>query len=49
MVHAHTVHTAPLINVKSAIAEFISDNESPEFVIRRIFVTGHIDTMKAVI
>ncbi|MBC8124574.1 MAG: hypothetical protein H7X70_02465, partial [Candidatus Kapabacteria bacterium] len=41
--------TAPLINVKSAAAEFISSNDVPEFVIRKIFVTGHIDTMKAVI
>lgn len=40
---------APLIDVKGAVSEFISDDEIPQFVIRGIVVTGRIDTMKAVI
>lgn len=40
---------APLIDVKGAVSEFISDDEIPHFVIRGIVVTGRIDTMKAVI
>jgi len=40
---------APLIDVKGAVSEFISDDEIPQFVIRGIVVTGKIDTMKAVI
>lgn len=40
---------APLIDVKGAVSEFISDDEIPQFVIRGIYVVGRVDTMKAVI
>ncbi|HLP27941.1 MAG TPA: hypothetical protein VK147_04820 [Candidatus Didemnitutus sp.] len=40
---------APLIDVQGAVSEFISDDEIPQFVIRGIYVTGRVDTMKAVI
>lgn len=40
---------APIIDVRSAVAEFISDDEIPNFSIRGIFVSGKVDTMKAVI
>ncbi|MCX6139428.1 MAG: hypothetical protein NTX15_01095 [Candidatus Kapabacteria bacterium] len=41
--------SAPLIDVRKAVAEFISDDEIPQFTIKGIFLTGHVDTMKAVI
>jgi hypothetical protein len=40
---------APLIDVSKAVAEFISDDEDPQFTIRGIFTEGPVDTMKAVI
>ncbi len=40
---------APMIDVDQPRAEFISDNSRPTFVIRHIYVTGVIDTVKAVI
>ncbi|MBM4178378.1 MAG: hypothetical protein FJ211_03480 [Ignavibacteria bacterium] len=41
--------SAPLINTEKAVAEFISDNARPSFVIKKIAVTGRVDTMKAVV
>lgn len=41
--------SAPLINVDNVAAEFISDNARPFFLVKRITVTGRIDTMKAVV
>lgn len=40
---------APMIDVDQARAEFISDNARPAFTIRHVYVTGVIDTLKAVI
>lgn len=40
---------APMIDVDVARAEFISDNARPAFTIRHVYVTGAIDTLKAVI
>lgn len=40
---------APMIDVDQARAEFISDNARPSFTIRHVYVTGVIDTLKAVI
>lgn len=34
---------------EKAVAEFISDNARPSFVIKRISITGRVDTMKAVV
>jgi hypothetical protein len=41
--------SAPLIMTEKAVAEFISDNARPTFVIKRISITGRVDTMKAVV
>ena len=40
---------APMLDVEQAHAEFMSDNARPAFTIRHIYVTGVIDTVKAVI
>lgn len=40
---------APMIDVDQARSEFISDNARPSFTIRHVYVTGAIDTLKAVI
>lgn len=47
--HARDGLHAPMIDVEQAKAEFISDNARPSFTIRHIYVTGVIDTLKAVI
>ena len=47
--HASDALHAPMIDVDQAKAEFISDNARPSFTIRHIYVTGVIDTLKAVI
>lgn len=41
--------SAPLIITEKAVAEFISDNARPSFVIKRIAIVGKVDTMKAVV
>lgn len=41
--------SAPLIITDKAVAEFISDNARPSFVIKRIAIVGKVDTMKAVV
>lgn len=41
--------SAPLIGTERAVAEFISDNARPSFIVKRISVVGRVDTMKAVV